>query len=356
MRGLDPRILLMAGVWATRMAGSGPGHGDVLAGVRSMADKRGAYAYPRTGKIAAGGVMSRRETDGREREEAGEGPRHLANLLIEAVRRLFADEAVPLAGNIAFRTVFSVFPFLIFLTSLAGFFGSEQMAQGVVEFLLGVAPHDIITPLAPEIRNILTEPRTDLVSVAALITLWSAMAGVDSVRVGLNRAYDLKEDRSLWLLYAQNVLIVIGTAFILLALSFLIVLAPVMIAFIKQHVPGLENAAIRFDTWRYPIAVILLAAALTLAHVVLPARRPRLRDMWPGMVLTLIVWIVLAAAYSKYLQSLSTFAFTYAGLSGIFAAMFFVYLAALVLIFGGEINRVLVLHKQAGRAPASDEN
>jgi hypothetical protein len=77
------------------------------------------------------------------------------------------------------------------------------------------------------------------------------------------------------------------------------------------------------------------------------ANRPKLSVMWPGMVLTVVVWIVLAAAYSLYLRSLATFAITYAGLSGIFAAMFFVYLAALVLIFGGEINRVVALRMGA---------
>ncbi len=281
--------------------------------------------------------------------------RGLALLLLEALRRLFADEAVPLAGNIAFRTVFSAFPFLIFLTALAGFFGSQDLAHSVVEFLLKVAPPGIIEPLAPEIRSILTEPRTDLLSVAALVTLWSAMAGVDSVRVGLNRAYDLKDERSMVLLYAVNVVFVIGTAIVLLALSLLIVLAPVMIAFVKTHVPGLENAAIRFDTWRYPVALVLLAGGLTLAHMVLPARRPKLSVIWPGMMLTVAVWIVLAVAYSAYLQSLSTFTLTYAGLSGIFAAMFFVYLAALVLILGGEINRVVALHKAATtEAPAAE--
>jgi len=290
----------------------------------------------------------RDQNSSQDHHPAATGPRGLALLLLEALRRLFADEAVPLAGNIAFRTVFSAFPFLIFLTALAGFFGSEDLAQSVVEFLLGVAPSGIVEPLVPEIRSILTEPRTDLVSVAALVTLWSAMAGVDSVRVGLNRAYDLKEARSLALLYAQNVVFVIGTAIVLLALSLLIVLAPVMIAFVKAHVPGLQNAAIRLDTWRYPIALALLAAGLTLAHLVLPARRPKLSVMWPGMALTVVVWIVLAAVYSLYLRSLSTFAITYAGLSGIFAAMFFVYLAALVLIFGGEINRVVALKMGAG--------
>ena len=57
-----------------------------------------------------------------------------------ALLRLFADEAIPLAGNIAFRTLFSIFPFLIFLTALAGFFGNDDLAEDVVTFLLSVAP------------------------------------------------------------------------------------------------------------------------------------------------------------------------------------------------------------------------
>ncbi len=89
--------------------------------------------------------------------------------------------------------LFSIFPFLIFLTALAGFFGNDDLAAGIVTFLLGVAPAELVKPLVPEIRSILTVPRTGLLSIAAVLTIWSAMGGVDSVRVGLNRAYDLKE-------------------------------------------------------------------------------------------------------------------------------------------------------------------
>ena len=70
---------------------------------------------------------------------------------LEAIRRLFADEAIPLAGNIAFRTLFSLFPFLIFLTALAGFLGTEDLVQLVVNYLLSVAPEQLVRPLAPEI-------------------------------------------------------------------------------------------------------------------------------------------------------------------------------------------------------------
>ena len=61
-------------------------------------------------------------------------PPTIISLGLEALRRLFADEAIPLAGNIAFRTLFSIFPFLIFLTALAGFFGNADLADPVVAF------------------------------------------------------------------------------------------------------------------------------------------------------------------------------------------------------------------------------
>ena len=59
----------------------------------------------------------------------------LLALFWKALKRLFADEAIPLAGNIAFRTIFSVFPFLIFVTSLSGFFGSADLARRVQQAL-----------------------------------------------------------------------------------------------------------------------------------------------------------------------------------------------------------------------------
>ena len=69
------------------------------------------------------------------------------------------------------------------------------------------------------------------------------------------------------------------------------------------------------------------------------------------MLLTVLVWIILSVAYSIYLVRFGTFVSTYASLSGLFAAMFFLYLAALVLIFGGEVNRVIALHGEPRQPP-----
>lgn len=279
------------------------------------------------------------------------GPPTVAALVRESFHRLFADEAIPLAGNIAFRTLFSAFPFLIFLTALAGFFGNDDLAERIVTYLLSVAPEQLIKPLAPEIRSILTVPRTGLLSLSAALTIWSAMAGVDSVRVGLNRAYDLREHRSLWHLYALDILFVIGSAAGLLAFSLLVVFAPVGFALIDAYAPDLRPSFATLDHLRYPIAITLLTGGLLLCHRILPARRLNVLEVLPGVILTVVVWIALSSAFSAYLVNFNTFASTYASLSGLFAAMFFLYLSALVLILGGEVNRVLEVRRNAGAGP-----
>ena len=274
---------------------------------------------------------------------------------IEAVRRLFADEAIPLAGNIAFRTLFSIFPFLIFLTALAGFFGNENLAEKVVTFLLSVAPEQLVRPLASEIRSILTVPRTGLLSLAALLTIWSAMAGVDSVRVGLNRAYDLKENRNLFWLYGQSILFVIGSAIGLLAVALLLVFAPIALAMLHRYAPDFQNNFATLNKLRYPIAIALLTGGLQLSHRILPAKRQKGLEILPGVLLTVVVWVALSSLFSYYLVKFNTFASTYSSLSGLFAAMFFLYLAALVLILGGEVNRVLQIHQTLHSTPKVSE-
>lgn len=273
-------------------------------------------------------------------------------VLIVAMRRMAADEAVTLAGNIAFRTLFSAFPFLIFLTALAGFFGNEELAQGVVEFLLSVAPKEVVGPLVGEIHSILTVPRRGLLSLGALITLWSAMGGVDSVRVGLNRAYNVRERRSILVIYAISVLFVIAAAVMLLVLAVLIVFAPIILVFLNTFAPTLHDAAGAFSLFRIPVALFVLLVGLTMAHMALPAKRLGFFSILPGVLLTVAVWIGLSFAYSIYLVRFSTFASMYAGLSGVFAALFFLYLSALVLLLGGEVNRVLALRR--GEAGAAD--
>jgi membrane protein len=268
------------------------------------------------------------------------------SVFLEAQFRLWADEALPLAGNIAFRTILAAFPFLIFVTSLAGWLGSVGLAEATVSFVLEMAPTEVVDPLTPQVRTVLAEARGGLVGVGLLLTLWAALGGVDSIRVALNRAYDLREHRNVLVLYLNYTLFTVISALVLLAVTFLVVLSPLSSRIMAYTLPGTPGAVHLFELLRYPVAVLILTGFLLGAHVFLPAKWRRWRDLWPGVLLTVTVWLALGIGYSYYLSNFANYSRYYGGLAGIMAALFFVYLAALALIFGGEINRAIRLRRK----------
>jgi membrane protein len=147
-----------------------------------------------------------------------------------------------------------------------------------------------------------------------------------------------------------SVLFVIATAIVLLALSVLIVVAPIIISFVERHAPQSGGRCGRLQPCPLPGRGPAADRSPDRGpYFLLPAKHLRLRQVLPGVVLTVATWVVLATVYSYYLANFGNFASFYAGLSGVFAALFFLYLAALVLLLGGEVNRVFMLRKQ-GRA------
>jgi len=266
-------------------------------------------------------------------------------IFVHALGNFGRYDGFALAGNIAFSVILSAFPFLIFLTTLAGFFGNEALARDAVDYLLSIAPDNLVAPIVPEIRSILTVPRSDLLSVSVLVTLWTASGGVRSIRVGLNRAYSLQDDRNFFVLLLADVVFVVVGSVVLMMLSLLIIFGPLIWDAATLWVPVVHGFTVWFAWLRFPVMLILLGASLVAAHQILPARRHQLHEILPGIVFTLSLWLVVAVAYAEFLSRFATYASTYAGLAGVIIALMFLYLSGAVLIFGGEINQTYIAFK-----------
>ena len=268
-------------------------------------------------------------------------------VLREAALRLWSDDAFGLAGNVAFRALLAIFPFLIFTSSLTAFIGNRGMADDLIQFLIAIVPPALVEPIVSEVVQVMTVQRGGVLSIGILLTIWFAVGGVDGVRVGLNRAYGLRETRSAVVIFAVQVAMVMLTSLALVLVGYLLVLAPRAGSLLHAMLPGFDPASVTVSLIRYPTAAIILVAALFAAHVILPARRTRFANIWPGVAFTVTAWIILASAFSFYLRSFASYASYYAGLAGIVAALYFMYLAALVLIFGGELNRAMRIRRLA---------
>ena len=131
-------------------------------------------------------------------------------LAADAFRHFIEDDGWAIASHIALSTLMALFPFLIVVTALAGFFfGSKELADEAARLLLEAWPKQVAAPIALDIAGVLTSTRGDVLTLGVLFALYFASSGVESLRIGLNRAYNMKEPRSWWLLRLELIVYVL---------------------------------------------------------------------------------------------------------------------------------------------------
>ena len=223
-------------------------------------------------------------------------------IAVDAFYRFNADDGWAIASHIALSALMSLFPFLILVTALGGFlFGSAQLADEVANILLEIWPTEVASPIANEIRSVLLGARSDLLTIGVALAIYFASSGIESLRIGLNRAYGVAEHRTWWVLRLESIGYVLLAAIGLLALSFLVVLAPLIFATAVRHVPLLEPLWPMFNFMRITVASLVLIVALVIVHKWLPAGRRRLIQVVPGILVTLMLWLVAGELFGGYL-------------------------------------------------------
>ena len=273
---------------------------------------------------------------------------------IDAYYKFLADDGWAIASHIALSALMSLFPFLILVTALAGFlFGSPRLADEVAGILLQMWPNEVASPIANEIRNVLLGARGDLLTIGVALAIYFASSGIESLRIGLNRAYGAAENRSWWVLRLESIGYVLIAAVGLLVLSFLVVLAPLIFATAVRYVPLLEPLWFMFNFLRIAVASVVLVVALVIVHKWLPCGRRRLLTVAPGIVATLLLWLLAGELFGDYLARFAyTYVSYYAGLASAMIALVFLYVIATIFILGGELNAAIVRWRQDRQSEA----
>lgn len=265
------------------------------------------------------------------------------DIALDAYWRFNDDDGWAIASHVALSTLLALFPFLIVVTALAGFFGSRELADEAAAILFQTWPERVAGPLAAEIRNVLTQARGGLFTVGLALSIWFASSGVEALRVALNRAYGLKETRRWWVLRLESIAYVVVAAFALVSVAFLIILYPLIWAITIRYFPDLKAIHPAADLARLAIATISLSLALVVAHSWLPIERRRIADVMPGIIVTLTLSLGSAAAFGAYLAEFSgNYVTTYAGLASVIVALVFLYTLAAIFIYGGELNAAIL--------------
>ena len=203
------------------------------------------------------------------------------------------------------------------------------------------APPVVADALKPAIDQVLGQRSRALLTIGVLATIWTASSGTQAIRTALNRAYGVEQGLSFWKARIKVTLFtVIGTVGTIFVFSSVVMLPYIWVLLEKAAGVGAEALWLRTGV-RYGLAFFVLVLLYTALYGWLPDIHQQLRTVLPGALAGALMWLGVAAILSYTLSSAGNLTLVYGGFAGLVATLVFLYLSAVSLIFGAEINAVL---------------
>lgn len=248
------------------------------------------------------------------------------------------------AGNLAYSTLFAIFPYFIFGAALISVFvGPGQRALAIDSLLLALPP-SVADALAPDARVVIGARSGWLLWIGAAFALWSVSNLVETIRDILRRAYGTQATRSFWWYRLASSGIIIG-AVMLLVLG---LLAQVMIGAVEEVIdawfPQLSHLLGNLALSRIVPVIAVYCSIFMLFLSLTPHRyRGKRYSKWPGALLVTVWWLAVTLVFPPLLRSLFSYSLTYGSLAGIMITLFFFWLIGLGMVAGAELNATLAI-------------
>lgn len=268
--------------------------------------------------------------------------RTLSRCIARATADTVAHDGIEHAGYLAFLGLLALFPFLVFVVSVLGAIGPETPLAHDLSGLFSHLSPEIIHALQPRIEEITSGPPQGLLTIAIIGAIWTASSAVEGLRTILNRAYRVHTPPRYILRRSLSVLQLLVFAFSLIVGMALIVTIPALMANLERTV-GLdflppESAARYWSRAIYYGTPLFLLLVVAWIYYAVPNIRQRWLSVWPGAVVSVVLWLGAAWLFQLYLSHFNQLTLIYGGLGGIIAALIFFYVCNVIFIFGAELN------------------
>lgn len=248
------------------------------------------------------------------------------------------------AAQIGFYFSFAFFPLLLFVVTLFGMVleSTVSLRNALYRYLAQIMPASAYDLVHKTLDEIMESSSGGKLTIGLLVTLWSASAGVDSIRSSLNAVYELKEGRSWWHTKLQSLvltlLFILLIAVALAGVTFGWQLGQMFFNYIGFVITS--PWVLITVQWAALLGVLLFATEVVYSWV--PCF-DKFRWVWisPGAIVAILLWIALTAGFRLYLQYFNTYNKAYGSLGAVIILMLWMFLTGTALLIGGAINSVL---------------
>lgn len=276
----------------------------------------------------------------------------IIGLCERSIRKFFEHRMTTYAAALAYRGLFGLFPFILILVVLAGVFGlpdffAQQLSSGpsqqVPQRLEPVIEQgrEQVQPLQRMIEQAQERATGELLIFGLAVALWSVSALARTLIEAFNSAYEVPESRPGWKRFALSVAFGPVLALMVIISEGLMLIGPQPVEHVAEVI-GLEELVAFLWGWlRLPVALLLLAAVLSLVYRYGPDARQRFRFVLVGVAFAVALWAISTVGFSFYLVYFANYGITYGSLGAAVGLLFYLYLSASVVLLGGEVNAAI---------------
>lgn len=242
------------------------------------------------------------------------------------------------AGYIAFLTLLSLFPFLVFVFSIAGALGRQEIGTNFIDEIKNFLPHDVFLTLEPRIGEILSGPPQGLLTLAVVGIIWTSSSIVEGIRTILNRAYRVDNPPKYIFRRLMSMLEIIILTFIVIVAMFFLTFAPGIWTVIQDQLPLKAELNPIFTSLRIYASALAIFISISVSYWVLPNIKQSWINVVPGALVALIMWLTAAYIFAEYINHYSQLNIVYGSLANLIITLIFFYVLAIIYIFGAEFN------------------
>lgn len=248
------------------------------------------------------------------------------------------------ASSLAYSWIFALFPFLIFLLTLAPYMPGAAKRDVVKELdpaIRQTVSGEVADQLLRNIHDVMQNTKGGLLSFGLILAIWGASGGMSMTMSAIDKAYEVETERS----FFKHRLVAMGlTIAVVVLVLVVLVLLPIGGAVVRYFEDRdlLKGAAVLLvNIARYAVAILLLLASVSLIYYFGPNIKQRWHSVTPGALLTVVLWIAMGLGFGFYVSNFGNFNKTYGTLGAAIILLLFFYLSAAVLLIGAELNSVL---------------
>jgi len=246
------------------------------------------------------------------------------------------------AGNLAYLSLVTLFPFFIVTAAIARLVGRREDTIATLNAFLRTVPHDVALVLAQPVQDVLNARSGNLLWFGAIVGLWTTAGFIETIRAILRQAYGTSSSTPFWRYRLGAIGMIVGAVILAMAaFSFQVILTAVE-EFLYRVFPFADEAQRLVSLGKIAPALALFGALYILFYSLTPGkyRKSKCRK-WPGAAFVAIWWTVTTALLPLVLSTLGGYDRTYGSLAGVMIALIFFFIIGLGVVVGAELNAAL---------------